>query len=125
VRPDLHSAIDHEVDARHVGALVARQEQSNVGDVLRLTDPAQERPVAHRTTELIVLELPRVELLSIRPGETELTRIPCLLPSTASWRVIPMMAALFVVWAREGSSLKLREPFKEAMLTTTPWVVFR
>ena len=46
-------------------------------------------------------------LLSIRPGEIELTRIPCSLPSIASWRVIPMIAALFVMWAIAGRFLKL------------------
>ena len=31
-----------------------------------------------------------------------------------------MIAALFVVWASDGSSLKLSDPFSEAMFTTTP-----
>ena len=56
----------------------------------------------------------------MKPGEIELTRIPCSLPSIASWRVIPMIAALLVVWANDGRSLKLRDPFREAMFKTTP-----
>ena len=56
----------------------------------------------------------------MKPGEIELTRMPCSLPSSASWRVIPMIAALLVVWASAGRSLKLRDPFSEAMFTTTP-----
>jgi hypothetical protein len=42
----------------------------------------------------------------------------------ASWRVIPMIAALFVMWAIAGRFLKLRDPFREAMFTTTPWLAF-
>ena len=64
-------------------------------------------------------------MLSIKPGEIELTRIPCSLPSSASWRVIPMIAALFVVWDSDGRSLKLSGPFSEAMFTTTPRLAFR
>ena len=60
----------------------------------------------------------------MKPGEIELTRIPCSLPSRASWRVIPMMAALFVGWASDGRSLKLSDPFSEAMFTTTPRLAF-
>ena len=60
----------------------------------------------------------------MKPGEIELTRIPCSLPSSASWRVIPMIAALFVVCASDGMDLKLRDPFSEAMFTTTPRLVF-
>jgi len=52
----------------------------------------------------------RVAPLSIRPGEVELTQTPRLLPSRASWRVIPILAALFVVWASDGRILKLRDP---------------
>src|SRR4051795_2233899 len=36
-----------------------------------------------------------------------------------------MIAALFVVCARDGNSLKLSDPFSEAMFTTTPCVAFR
>jgi hypothetical protein len=60
----------------------------------------------------------------MKPGETELTRIPCALPSMASWRVIPVIAALFVMWAIAGRFLKLSDPFKEAMFTTTPRLAF-
>src|SRR5882724_10949320 len=67
----------------------------------------------------------RVALLSIRPGEIELGRIPCSRPSIASCRVIPMIAALFVVWAREGRILKLRDALRDAMFTTTPRLACR
>ncbi len=61
----------------------------------------------------------------MKPGETELARIPCSLPSSASWRVMPMIAALFVVWASDGRSLKLSDPFSDAMFRTTPRLAFR
>ena len=61
----------------------------------------------------------------MKPGETELTRIPCSLPSIASWLVIPMIADLFVVCANDGSSLKLRDPLRDAMFRTTPWLALR
>ena len=47
-----------------------------------------------------------------------------LASSTASWRVISMIAALFVMWAIAGRFLKLRDPFSQAMFTTTPWLAF-
>src|ERR1700678_187285 len=46
--PDLHAAIDHEVDAGHVGALVGGQEQRDVRHLVGQTEPAKECPVAHR-----------------------------------------------------------------------------
>src|ERR1700761_353609 len=55
--PDPHAAIDHEVDAGHVGTLTGREEQRDVGHVLRLTEPAQQGPVAHRAAPLLVLQL--------------------------------------------------------------------
>jgi len=33
--------------------------------------------------------------------------------------------ALAVVWANEGSVLKLRRPFNDPVFTITPWLVFR
>jgi hypothetical protein len=123
--PDLYAAIDYEVDARYVGALVGGEVQRSVRNVLRLTEPPEERPVAHLAAKLLVFQLPSSQLVSMKPGEIELTRIPCSLPSRASWRVIPMIAVLFVVWASDGRSLKLRHPFSEAMATTTPRLPFR
>ena len=38
---------------------------------------------------------------------------------------MPMIPALFVVWASEGRILKLSEAFNDAMFTTTPWLAFR
>ena len=51
--------------------------------------------------------------------------MPCSLPSIASWRVIPMIAALFVVCDSEARLLKLSCPFSEAMFTTTPRLAIR
>ena len=83
------------------------EEQRDVRHVLRLAEPTQERPLAHlRDPNSSSSSSPRVALLSIKPGEIELTRIPCSLPSIASWRVIPMIAALFVVWASDGKQLE-------------------
>ena len=48
-----------------------------------------------------------------------------MLPSIASWRVIPRIAALFVVCDSEAMFLKLSCPFSEAMFTTTPRLAFR
>src|SRR3954471_6979873 len=56
--PDLHPAIHDEIDAGHVRALVGHQEQRCIGDVLRLSKAAEERPAAHLATERVVLELP-------------------------------------------------------------------
>jgi hypothetical protein len=36
-----------------------------------------------------------------------------------------MIAALFVMWDIAGRFLKLRDPFSEAMFTTTPRLAFR
>src|ERR1700758_3317796 len=55
----------------------------------------------------------------------EFARIPCSLPSMASWRVIPMIPALAVVCGSEPSVLKLMRPFSDAVFTTTPWLAFR
>src|SRR3954462_11333788 len=68
---------------------------------------------------------PRVALLSISPGEMELTRMPCSLPSNASSRVMPTIPALFVGCDSDASCLKLSDPFSEAMFTTTPPLAFR
>ena len=38
---------------------------------------------------------------------------------------MPMTAALFVVWDRDGICLKLSEALSEAMFNTTPWVSLR
>jgi hypothetical protein len=51
----LHAAIDQEIDARHVGTLVGREEQRDVRHVLGLAEPAEEGPVAHRLAPLLVL----------------------------------------------------------------------
>jgi hypothetical protein len=47
----------------------------------------------------------------------EFARIPCPRPSLARCRVMPMIPALDVVWASEGSVLKLRKPFNDAVAT--------
>src|SRR6478736_951430 len=49
--PDLHAAIDDEVDPGHVRALVRREEQRGVRHVLRLAEAAEERPVDHLACE--------------------------------------------------------------------------
>src|ERR1700733_14796937 len=54
--PDPHAAIDHEVDARHVGALGGGEVERRIGDVLCLTEASEQRSVAHLTTELLVLQ---------------------------------------------------------------------
>ena len=46
-------------------------------------------------------------------------------PSIANWRVIPRIAALFVVCDSEAMFLKLSCPFNEAMFTTTPQLAFK
>jgi hypothetical protein len=61
-----------------------------------------------------------VALLSISPGEIELTRIPCSTPSKANWRVMPMIVALFAVWDSDGIGLKLSLTLSEANFTTVP-----
>jgi hypothetical protein len=38
---------------------------------------------------------------------------------------MPMIPALFVVWAKEGRILKLSDAFSDAMFTTTPRLVLR
>jgi hypothetical protein len=48
-----------------------------------------------------------------------------MLPSIASWRVIPRIAALFVICDSEAMFLKLSCPFSEAIFTTTPRLAFR
>ena len=120
--PDLHPTVDDQVDPRNVGALVGDQVKRGVGDVLGLAKTAEEGPRFHLAPELGVIEFALVELVSMNPGETELTRMPCSLPSMASWRVIPMSADLLVVCANDGSNLKLSDPLREAMFKTTPWV---
>ena len=55
---------------------------------------------------------------------SELTRMPCMLPSIRSWRGVPRIPALFVVCASEAMFLKLSCPFSEAMFTTTPRLTF-
>ena len=92
----------HEVDTRHVGALVGRKEQRDVRHVLRLAEPAKQCPVPHRAAPLLVASSSGSRCFRSGPGEIELTRMPCSFPSIASWRVIPMIAALFVVWAIAG-----------------------
>src|ERR1700722_15867715 len=54
--PDLHAAVDQEVDACDVGAVVGRQVERRVRNVLRLTEPAKERPVAHLAAKLLVCQ---------------------------------------------------------------------
>src|SRR4051794_18654624 len=56
--PDLHAAVDDEVDARDVRALVGGEEQSDVRHLLRLPEPAQQRPAAHLAGPRAVLQLP-------------------------------------------------------------------
>src|SRR3954471_3584979 len=45
--PDVHAAIDHEVDGGHVRALLGGQEQRYVGHVLRPAETPEERPIEH------------------------------------------------------------------------------
>jgi hypothetical protein len=54
----VYAAIDYEVDACYVGALVGGEAQRSVRNVLRLTEPAEERPVAHLAAKLLVFQLP-------------------------------------------------------------------
>src|SRR6266481_4694799 len=49
--PDLHPAVDDDVDARDVRALVGGQKQREVRNVFRLTQAAQERPLDHLASE--------------------------------------------------------------------------
>src|SRR6478735_10806412 len=56
--PDLHPAVDDEVDAGDVGALVAGEEQRDVRHLFGLPEPAQQRPAAHLGGPLAVLQLP-------------------------------------------------------------------
>ena len=51
--------------------------------------------------------------------------MPCSRPSIASCRVMPMIPALDVVWASDGSGSKLSGALREAVFTTTPWLAFR
>src|SRR2546421_8764540 len=84
--PDLHPAVDDDVDARDVRALVAGQEQREVRHVLRLTQTAQERPFDHLAREPACLpssRWARFAPLSIRPGQIELTRMPSSVPPIA------------------------------------------
>ena len=53
------------------------------------------------------------------PGEIELTRMPCSFPSIASWRVIPMIAALFVVWAIAGRWNECRRAWAARLYSTS------
>src|SRR2546423_13974024 len=62
--PDFHSAVDDDVDARDVRALVGCQEQREVCDVLGLTQTAQERPFDHLAGESACALL---EMGSVRP----------------------------------------------------------
>jgi hypothetical protein len=61
-----------------------------------------------------------VWLVSMRPGEIELARMPCVRPSMASCLVMAMIPALEVVWASEPRFLKLNEALSDAMFTITP-----
>jgi hypothetical protein len=38
---------------------------------------------------------------------------------------MPMIPALAVVWASDGSGLKLSVALRDAMFTTTPWLALR
>jgi hypothetical protein len=95
--PDLHAAIDNEIDARYVRTLFGGEEQGDVGNVLGLTESAEERPLAHLAAKSLILQLLSGRVVSMKPGEIEFTRIPYSLPSIARWRVFPMIAALLVV----------------------------
>jgi hypothetical protein len=52
ISPDLHAAIDHDVDAGHIGALVARKEQCDVRHLLRL--PARKPSAALSAPSLVL-----------------------------------------------------------------------
>jgi hypothetical protein len=45
--PDLHAAVDHEIDARHAGALAGREEQRDVRGLFWPAEPAQQCPAEH------------------------------------------------------------------------------
>src|SRR6476646_11763366 len=62
--PDLHPAVDDDVDARDVRALIGGKEQREVRDVFRLTQTAQERPFDHRASESACAVF---EMGSVRP----------------------------------------------------------
>src|SRR5258708_30322989 len=47
--PDLHSAVDHDIDACHVRAVFAGQEQRNVRHLLRPTETTEQRLAKHVT----------------------------------------------------------------------------
>src|SRR4051812_16400829 len=55
--PHLHAAVDDDVDARYVRALVRDEEQRDVGDLLRLAEATEERLAEHVVSPLGVVEL--------------------------------------------------------------------
>ena len=110
----------HEVDAGHVRALVGGEEQRDVRHSSGCrTGPGGPSRISRQT---FVLQLP-ASLLSMKPGEIELTRIPCSLPSSELARH-PDDRRLVRRVGQRRESLKLSEPFSEAMFTTTPWLAF-
>src|SRR6476660_8420843 len=54
--PDLHAAVDYQVDPGYVRALVAGKEQCDVRHVLRLAESAQQRPGKHLAAEGTVFQ---------------------------------------------------------------------
>src|SRR5262245_28615427 len=55
--PDLHAAVDDDVDTGHVRAFVGRQEQRHVRHFFRPTETTQERLAEHRCCPLRILQL--------------------------------------------------------------------
>jgi hypothetical protein len=91
--------------------------RATFGTSFRLPEASQERPVEHLACPAVpFVELCARRALSIRPGEIELTRMPCTLPSIASWRVIPRIPALFE-FAEMRSASEIKDDVEPTKLT--------
>src|SRR4029453_7846336 len=55
--PDLHPAIDHDIDARHVRTLFTGQEERNVRHFLGPAETSEQRLAEHRARPFGVLQL--------------------------------------------------------------------
>src|ERR1700722_9396093 len=53
--PDLHAAVDNQVDARDVRALVGDKVERRVGDVFGRAETSEEGPRCHPVAELSII----------------------------------------------------------------------
>src|SRR5207253_3639314 len=94
------SAVDEQLDAGDVAAVLRGEERHGAGDVIGPTEAAERDPVAKRSfrPSLSVWRRPRSPSVSIAPGLTTLTRILRSLRSVVRVRANDRSAALVALY---------------------------